>query len=89
MERVGEKKSSMRELERENESGRGREGGCGCEEVIKDRNSSDLPPQRCQVRAGMWGSRWAISGRMLAAGATADQLLRAARDVSAGGGRTI
>lgn len=33
------------------------------------------------------GSRWAISGRILAAAATAGQRLRAARDVSAGGGR--
>lgn len=65
----GRGKEKMTEIQSEGRV-REREGEWWVWEVIKDRNSSDLPPQRCQVRPGMRGQhRWAISGSILAAAA--------------------
>lgn len=56
--RVGEKeKKAMTERKSQGKGGR-----WWVWEVIKDRNSSDLPPQRCQVRAGSG----AVGGQYLA-----------------------
>lgn len=79
----------MTELKRkkERESGRGREvvgvGGYQGQEQLRSLTPA-VPSEGRQ-----WGSRWAISGRILAAAATAGQRLKAARDVPAGGGRRI
>lgn len=77
-------RATRKDREEEKESGRGREmvgvGGYQGQEQLRS------PTPAVPSEGRQQGSRWAISGRILAAAATAGQRLRAARDVSAGGG---